>query len=329
MSDQTIDNSVADLRTGAGAIVPLGDPAVDEDVYSFAFHAATGDATNSNVFQNSKLHNLVLQSCYCLEVRRGVDLTTLRFAMSRAIVADLQLCMDGTGAGAHGMISKQMRNLGCPIWNDPRGASHPGVKVVDTYLYTSDQGPDQCRFRRLITAQVEHLPNTVVWTWNCQLHEGHLVVKTGMGLADSVMNNIADFKYFGMLAKIVNIWRDAPGVLFKIWVRLHGSRSAVTNARKLPPRCLSGRWGSVDGTESWLLKCDLAKLQMVFKDYLRKKSKEDDEKAAKTAREGVAPGHVENEPANDEMAEHTRKLTKWRSDVYQGLVVHGASFSKS
>jgi hypothetical protein len=87
------------------------------DVFSFAFHSASGDATNSSVFQQSKLHNLVVQSCYCFEVRRDTEISLLRFGLSREIASDLQYCLDGTGEGAHGMVRKQLSVLGVPLWD--------------------------------------------------------------------------------------------------------------------------------------------------------------------------------------------------------------------
>jgi hypothetical protein len=111
-----------DLDACVGTIVPYvagGEPAVN-DVYSFAFHSFSGDATNSGVFQNSKLHNCIVQSAYCLEVRRGCEemLSALRFGVSREALCDLQLCEDGTGEGAYAMLSKQLQGMGVPLWNE-------------------------------------------------------------------------------------------------------------------------------------------------------------------------------------------------------------------
>jgi hypothetical protein len=90
-------------------------------------------------------------------------------------------------------------------------------------------------------------------------------------------------------------------------------------ARALPPQCLSGRWGSLNGTEQWLLRCEFRKLQQVFRSYLLKK-RQDDTKRPTTSET------VRNEPANDDMAAYSANMTKWRKDVYDGLILKGNDF---
>jgi hypothetical protein len=177
------------------------------------------------------------------------------------------------------------------------------------------------KFRKILTAEAEKSPDVIVWTWNCQLHEAHLIVKSGLVLADSALLKVTGSKYFSLLAKVVNIWRDAPHSFFTIWKEAFGPACAVQFARGLPPRCLSGRWGSIAGTESWLLRCDFKIIQEVFKRFLLKHSKTD--KASKPR----AAGHPD-EPSQDEIADHIAKLTRWRKDVHDGVVIHGEHFAR-
>jgi hypothetical protein len=125
------------LDASVGTIVPYvpGEVSATNDVYSFSFHSFSGDATNSGVFQNSKLHNSIVQSAYCLEVRRGCEdsLATLRFLLSREYLSDLQVCEDGTGEGAYAMLSKQLRALGVPLWNEV-GIKWPGESVAPSLV---------------------------------------------------------------------------------------------------------------------------------------------------------------------------------------------------
>jgi hypothetical protein len=123
-----------------GSIVPYvaGEKPAVTDVYSFAFHSFSGDATNSGIFQNSKLHNCIVPSAYCFEVRRGCEesLNTLRFALSREYLSDLQLCEDGTGEGAYAMLVKQLRALGVPLWNEVFASGETGWGVLLRVWFT-------------------------------------------------------------------------------------------------------------------------------------------------------------------------------------------------
>ncbi len=98
-------------------MVPAGD-APPECVYSFSFHAFTGDAANSKVFQLSKVHNCVLQSAYCFNIKRDCCPSTIRFHVSRSVLSDLLVVGDATGEGAHAMLRKQVKNLGMPLWDE-------------------------------------------------------------------------------------------------------------------------------------------------------------------------------------------------------------------
>ena len=57
-------------------------------------------------------------------------------------------------------------------------------------------------------------------------------------------------KYFSCLATIANVWRG-PGVRGKLMRAAEPFGDAVVALfEKTPPRCLRGRWGSVDDVEA-------------------------------------------------------------------------------
>ena len=60
-------------------------------------------------------------------------------------------------------------------------------------------------------------------------------------------------RYFATTAKIMNVWRDSFALIAKAWGAKYPSTAA--DSRAVPPRCLSGRWGAIDGCEARLLKC--------------------------------------------------------------------------
>ena len=61
-------------------------------------------------------------------------------------------------------------------------------------------------------------------------------------------------KYFGSLAKVVNLWRSHKNPLKKReglrqYRHDHGDRATDTRAQKLLSRSLTGRWGAVSNSE--------------------------------------------------------------------------------
>ena len=89
---------------------------------------------------------------------------------------------------------------------------------------------------------------------DCVDHQCHLPVKVGLLLIDSVLAEEGqDWRYFASVAKCVNVWRDSAKPLYKSWEAKFGRTQAFTNGRKLPPRCLAGRWMSVSNAEERLI----------------------------------------------------------------------------
>ena len=52
--------------------------------------------------------------------------------------------------------------------------------------------------------------------------------------------------------------------IYQAWTSLHGPASAASGAKRLPPRPLRGRWGSVSSTESHLLRAGQHELTSSF-----------------------------------------------------------------
>lgn len=57
-------------------------------------------------------------------------------------------------------------------------------------------------------------------------------------------------KYFTSIAKILNCWREHARAIFAIWKLKYGAISALRYAKNVPPKCCSGRWGSVTESEA-------------------------------------------------------------------------------
>ena len=81
-------------------------------------YSVRGDATNTRVLQNTKLHNLEVEAFHLtqldlLDPREEPDNQYSAFAQNLA-QADLQLVRDGTGHGIYTLSSKQIRSVGAP-----------------------------------------------------------------------------------------------------------------------------------------------------------------------------------------------------------------------
>ena len=61
--------------------------------------------------------------------------------------------------------------------------------------------------------------------------------------------------YYSALAKLMNILREtgAIKVVRDIWCELFGAEAAMECVGRVPPRCVSTRWTSVDDCEEYLL----------------------------------------------------------------------------
>jgi hypothetical protein len=80
-------------------------------------------------------------------------------------------------------------------------------------------------------------------------------VQDALKLTELFLKDVgAPWTYFASLCKLVNVWRDVAKDVLELWTVVHGVRSAREHALKLIPRCIGGRWASVDMTEDRLIK---------------------------------------------------------------------------
>ena len=72
------------------------------------------------------------------------------------------------------------------------------------------------------------------------------------------------FKYYASLAKLMHIWRDNSRQVFLYWIARFGAVEAARHAKRMPPCCNSGRWGSISIVENLLLDACQDQVQSVF-----------------------------------------------------------------
>ena len=318
LSHQTICR--AEVKAAAALVVDaqdffdLAEEALKESAASantISVHSFRSDATNSAVWQKSKLLNAQLESVYVLDQQAGQ-----RLAQKGAInlcdsdvhhwkgLADISVVEDGTAAGTHGLLCKSLQGLHCPLWNEP--SASPGHTRV--FLATSDGGSDQVCFKKIMHAETEHLESVIVWEHTCWQHAAHLIVKTGLILVDSFLESQSRaFGFFSSLAKIVNLWRENARNMYLTWCNLHGSPSASVHARRLPPRCLAGRWGSVANTERALDDAGPSLVVPVLQKVLAK------DKIDRHKKRTLANGP--DEIRVEEMQQYAERLGRWAQEA--------------
>ena len=97
------------------------------------------------------------------------------------------------------------------------------------------------------------------------IRSGALVFRSGLVLIDNWLQRVgAPFKYYSSLAKLMHIWRDNARQVFLSWLARFGAVEAVRHAKRMPPRCIAGRRGSISVVENLLLDAGQDQVQSVF-----------------------------------------------------------------
>ena len=144
-------------------------------------HAYRSDATTSDVHLGAKLHNTELLSAYLLGVKDVVDPRSFsERVFARSSFLETQRVHDASAQGTCELLAKQLSQVGCPP--PPRPWDHAGVdlsKAVRVYLYTSDGGSDQQKYKRVVAAQMLHSTPNIMWiTCSCVFHIYQLICNT-------------------------------------------------------------------------------------------------------------------------------------------------------
>jgi hypothetical protein len=291
-------------------------------------HSIRCDATNSSVWQQSKLHGLELTTSCLDDLSMANSITDIAAdQVSRTQFADPLPLYDSSAAGTHAMIRKQIAGLGCVPWDivDPDTAPPlenqlgelPTDIGIRLWLLTTDGGPDQVKCRRIIKHETMMSPTDVVFDLNCLLHNVHLIMRSGLAIADAFAANArAPFKYYSALAKLMHLWREKARAVFLAWQRLHGGSAAVKHARRVPPKCLSGRWGSVAVVEQFIVSAGREQIKSVMLDVLGVLDALKDDHVAMEAMERSS---AIDDPQLEETAAHRSRLGRWKSDTVKTL----------
>ena len=311
-------------------------------------HAFQSDATNSNCWHQSKLQALSLQSAYLLDPEQLRNHTFRDCVEVRQGWADTQRVTSSTAAGTHALIAKQLRSLGRKPWPNAErqgsqdqelGAEASDLrqrpKAIRLWLYSGDGGPDVAKVKKLLKVQTCDCTHDIFIATDCKLHSEELVVKSGLILVDRWLEKSGfDWRYFSACAKLTHVWRDSPRLIFKLWLLAFGPVSAMKFANKLPPKAISGRWGSIDNVETLIDSAGQEHIEPVFKAALLNKVREEELEADFKQPIADAAGTIDN-IREESMADHRVRLGRWRRDVLNLVqksmffyVVHIARVSK-
>ena len=173
--------------------------------------------------------------------------------VSRSGFCDLQVVHGATARDTYALLHKQLTSVGCPHplfveEGADAGAPTPTPSggVLRSFIYCSDGGSDQSKYKKLLSLAGRNHPNVFTVTTSCVLHAQQLVVKDSLGYIDGwCVRREKKWKYFPSLAKLIYVWRDNAGACLSIWRRLFGDVDAAENGRKLPAKAIAGRWGSI------------------------------------------------------------------------------------
>ena len=145
--------------------------------------------------------------------------------------------------------------VGLPSWTVAGAPLH-----IRSFLFLSDQGPDEVHADTIIKEELAGMRNSVHLREWCFEHVAHLI-------AGANLHKHHD--YWVALATFTNVFRSSgnPIRVKMEWERLHGKDDPAMAIirRRLPPRPLRGRWSSAYETEKWLTDCGRwKKLPQVF-----------------------------------------------------------------
>ena len=172
-------------------------------------HVVACDATNSLVWQQTKIHNLEVHSIYPLhdfsnssfaEVREGMECT--------AMFADMKPLSKGSSAPyLNGTILAQLKGVGAPTWrdNDLQACNHMNI-----WIFNTDAGGDIASCRRRIEDEVADKPHILILWLFCLLHQYHLMTRTGLATVEHAAKNIFNLEpgYWSRLSSIMVMWRE-------------------------------------------------------------------------------------------------------------------------
>lgn len=143
-------------------------------------------------------------------------------------------------------------------------------RSITVFLDVTDRGADQASRRRRLANGLASNPSILYIGGDCYLHAFHNAIKDGLVLIDNMIpavfneSTLKGFrKYYASLAKLCNVWREKAKDIMYYWDLYHSNRDDLSPkeleemlalGRRYPWSIVSGRWGSVEAGEDFMLE---------------------------------------------------------------------------
>ena len=132
------------------------------------------------------------------------------------------------------MMARQMDAAGMKVWGEDM--CHQQDSHVTVFLFVSDQGGDTKGTDPIMEREFPEMPRAMyVRDW-CGRHESALV-------QGKMLKHMENGRWWSVLAKVVNTWRQTNGVkrMIAILEEGMGGEKAAPLWHRCPPRPLRGR----------------------------------------------------------------------------------------
>ena len=107
-------------------------------------------------------------------------------------------------------------------------------------------------------------------------------------------------------------WGNAAKIK-KVWSEMFGEKSCSLATKRLPPRPLRSRWGSIETIEQFLIGCGREEILIVYQKALMEKAQKNT-KAALEALEAMG-----DELDDEEVSQYQLKMGRWTLEIIQAL----------
>eukprot|EP00959_Pyramimonas_sp_CCMP1952_P465336 9488119-Pyramimonas_sp.AAC.1 len=139
------------------------------------------------------------------------------------------------------------------------------MPAIEAWVTCTDAGGDQVAAAEIAARDcLSCIAVFFMWT-PCFMHQCHLGVETHLKCADEWVRTLSDGKlknYFSTLAVVMNCWRGSGKQVYREWTKQFPGTSKCV--KRVPPKCIGGRWGSVSSCESRLLSLDANRFKSVW-----------------------------------------------------------------
>lgn len=237
------------------------------------------DATNSTVWQHSKLHVTMVNANVAPLLSLAAEANSLDAVPGHRglrTLGDLQRVVATTAEATEAIINKQLSSIGCPYPGSKQSCDLPGICMM-IFMYCSDCGSDQVGYGkncyRLVCGEGNQIWQFFIATI-CLMHQIQIIVKDCLLLIDSYIKLLPckTFSYYSLIAKITILWRDNLRSIFYVSCKLCGSAFALKNAYTKIRKANGGRWGVVFAVQSRLVEFGMLLLTCVFNRTFRWKA---------------------------------------------------------